>query len=71
MDRNESDLGQGGRETAFWRVRVNQADSPNVFSNFCSFSALLPEDIAVWTISDRSLHTHMVEHKPGRAAKMV
>ena len=41
---------------------------------FC-FSVLLPEDVTVWTINDRGLHTHththVVQHKPGRAAEMV
>lgn len=37
MDQNESEPGQGGREAAFWRVRVNQADSPVFFPVFVLF----------------------------------
>lgn len=54
---------------------VNQADPPTpaqcVFQFLFYFSVLLPEDIGVWTINDRGLHTRTVEHKPSRAAEMV
>ena len=33
---------------------------------FC-FSVLLPEDVTVWTINDRGLHTHTHTHTRGPA----
>lgn len=70
-DQKESALGntEGNKHVDMF-VSTRQIP-PTCFPIWTLFFHALPEDIDVWTISDRGLHTRTVKHKPGRAAEMV